>query len=270
MDTGAIERNNVQTGGQGGRAVVFGHGFGTDQRAWRFVAPAFAAGHRLVTFDHIGFGASDRAAYAGARHATLDGYALDLIDILDALGLERVSYVGHSIGGIIGLLASLEQPQRFEKLVLLGSSPRFVNEPPGYVGGFERHEIEGILDAMERDQLVWSESLAPLAMGAQSTPDLTHEFRNGLRALDPLIARNFGRLTFLVDCRDRLAQVSVPTLVVQCTQDSIVPREVGAYLHRQIAGSTLRELDASGHCPHLTHARETIALIAAHLGTAGA
>lgn len=263
----AIRRNNVQVAGHGDAVVVLGNGFGTDRRAWRFVAPALAASRRVVTFDHVGFGGSQRAAYTPARHDTLRGYALDLIEILDALGLERVCYVGHSIGGVIGLLASIERPERFERLVLLGSSPRFVNDPPDYVGGFERADIDGILDAMERDQLAWSESLAPMAMGDQSSPELVHDFGNGLNALDPLIARSFARMVFLVDCRDRLAQVRVPALVAQCTRDAIVPREVGVYLHRQLAGSTLHEIDASGHCPHLTHPRETIDAISDYLGT---
>lgn len=260
----------MRVAGQGQQAIVFGHGFGTDQQAWRFVAPAFADQRRIVTFDHVGFGGSDRSAYANNRHGTLDGYALDLIDILDTLGLDRVSYVGHSIGGVIGLLASIRQPGRFHRLVLLGTSPRFVNDPPDYVGGFERGEIEDILDAMERDQFAWSESLAAAAMGEQTSEDLLHEFGHGLRALDPLIARAFGRTVFFVDCRDRLPLVTVPALVVQSTRDSIVPREVGAYLHRQLAGSTLRELDASGHCAHLTHPLETIELISSYLESAGA
>lgn len=270
MSASAITRNNVQSAGQGPHTIVFGHGFGTDQQAWRFVAPAFAARHQVVLFDHVGFGGSDRSAYADARHGDLAGYAQDLIDILDALGLERVSYVGHSIGGVIGLLASIQQPARFDRLALLGSSPRFVNDPPDYVGGYERGDIEGILDAMERDQIAWSESLAPAALGEESSEDLVHEFGNGLRALDPLIARAFARTVFLVDCRASLPLVSVPTLIVQCTQDSIVPREVGAYLHRQLAGSTLRELEASGHCPHLTHPPETIALLSHYLESTGA
>ena len=255
----------MQIAGDGERTLVFGHGFGTDQRAWRFVAPAFSAGHRVVTFDHVGFGGSDRASYSHGRHGTLDGYALDLLDVLDALDLERVTYVGHSIGGVIGLLASIEQPQRFEKLALVGSSPRFVNDPPGYVGGFERGEIDGILDAMERDQRAWSASLAPVAMGTQSPEALVDEFGNGLRALDPLIARIFGRAVFLVDCREELSRVSVPSLILQCTNDSIVPREVGQYLHLHLANSTLREIDAYGHCPHLTHPRETIEHLAQYV-----
>lgn len=269
MAAGATTKNDVRITGRGAQTLVFGNGFGTDQRAWRFVAPAFAQDRRVVNFDHVGFGGSDRRCYSDSRHGSLGGYALDLLDILDELAVERVTYVGHSIGGVIGLLASIARPDCFERLVLLGSSPRFVNEPPDYVGGFEPEEIEGILDAMERDQLAWSHSLAPAAMGDQSPKDLVNEFENGLSALDPYIARTFGRLVFMVDCRDRLAAVRTPALVLQCTRDSIVPRDVGAYLHRHLAGSTLREIEAAGHCPHLTHPRETIAAIAGYLGTTG-
>ncbi len=257
----AVERNNVQIRGKGEKTLLFGHGFGTDQRAWRFVTPTFLDTHRIVTFDHVGFGGSDRAAYADTRYRTLEGYAVDLVEILDEIAEECVTYVGHSIGGVIGLLASLTAPERFERLILLGSSPRFINDPPDYVGGFERVEIEGILDAMESDQLAWSQSLAPVAMGEQSTADMVNEFGNTLSALDPLIARSFGRAVFTVDCRDRLPDVQVPTLVLQCTRDSIVPRSVGAYMQRHLQKGTLRELDASGHCPHLTHPEETSAAI---------
>lgn len=265
MASKAISRNNVKISGQGSDTLVFGNGFGTDQRAWRFVAPHFGVSHRVVNFDHVGFGGSDRAAYSANRHGSLDGYALDLLDILDELGAGQVTYVGHSIAGIIGLLASIRQPQRFRRLVLIGSSPRFVNDPPDYVGGFNRDEIESILDAMERDQLAWSQTLAPIAMGGQSSDELTTEFGNGLSALDPYIARAFGRSVFLVDCRDQLPLVRVPALVAQCTQDSIVPRGVGAYLHEHLAGSSLREIDAAGHCPHLTHPEETIRVLEDYL-----
>ncbi len=269
MRARVAERNNVQVRGTAPKTLLFGHGFGTDQRAWRFVAPTFVDSYRTVTFDHVGFGGSERAAYADTRYRTLEGYAVDLVEILDELAEERVTYVGHSIGGVIGLLASLVAPERFERLILVGSSPRFINDPPDYVGGFERADIEGILDAMESDQLAWSQSLAPVAMGEQSTPDLVDEFGNTLSALDPLIARSFGRAVFTVDCRDRLPDVQVPTLVLQCTRDSIVPRSVGAYMKRQLQRGTLRELDASGHCPHLTHPRETAAAIHDYLAGDG-
>lgn len=269
MNTGALSKNSVRQLGQGSSTLVFGNGFGTDQRAWRFVAPHFAKSRRIVTFDHVGFGASDRAAYSDARHAKLEGYAQDLLEVLDALDVDRVTYVGHSIGGILGLLASISRPDRFERIVLLGSSPRFVNDPPDYVGGFERDEIESILDAMERDQLAWSQSLAPVAMGGQSSTELVAEFGNALSALDPYIARVFGRAVFLVDCRDQLKHVTVPALVTQCTHDIIVPREVGQYLHEHLSGSAMQEIEAAGHCPHLTHPEQTIAVIASYLDSTG-
>lgn len=265
----AITKNNVRSTGGGGTALVFGHGFGTDQRAWRFVAPAFEQRHRLVLFDHVGFGGSDLSAYDEARHGALEGYADDLLDILDALALPPVVYVGHSAGGIIGLLASIRRPERFARLVLVGSSPRFVNDPPAYQGGFEAHEIEGILDLMERDQISFAQTLAPLAMGEQSAAPLLDEFDHGLRRLDPLVARRFGRLVFGLDCRSRLAQVTVPALLVHCTRDSIVPPAVGRYLHERLAGSRLLEIEASGHCPHLSHPRETIAALATVEGVHG-
>ena len=264
-----LARNNVHTWGSGS-PLVFGHGFGTDQRAWRFMTPAFEAGHRIVLYDHVGFGGSDIGGYDEERHGSLDGYAQDLVDLLDALGLRRVAYVGHSVGGMLGLLASLRRPDLFSRLVLMGSSPRFVNDPPDYVGGFEAHEVEDILDLMERDQLAFAQTMAPLAMGAQSPAELVSDFSRGLQSLDPLVARRFGRLVFGIDRRTQLAQVTVPTLVLQCRHDSIAPPSVGRYLHEHLAGSRLVELDAFGHCPHLSHPLQAIAAMAGFVAGADA
>lgn len=259
----ALARNNVRSFGGAERAIVFGHGFGTDQRAWRFVTPAFERRHRIVLFDLVGFGGSDIAAYDETRHGSLDGYAQDLIDILDALALREVIYVGHSIGGVLGLLASIARPSLFSRLVLIGSSPRFINDPPGYVGGFETDDIEGILDLMERDQLSFARTLAPMAMGEHSPPQLLDDFRHGLQQLDPLVTQRFGRLVFGLDRRSQLPRVTVPAVVLQCRHDSIAPCSVGHYLHRHLAGSQLIELEASGHCPHLSHPSLTIEALSA-------
>jgi sigma-B regulation protein RsbQ len=260
-----ITRNNVQVSGRGERTLVFGHGFGTDLRAWRWVAPAFEDTCRVVLFDHLGFGASDLAAYRESRHGQLEGYARDVLDVLDAVGAARVTYIGHSAGGMIGLLASILAPDRFERLGLIGASPRFIDEPPDYVGGFKEHEIEHILDLMERDQIAWADMLAPLAIGPDAQPDITSDFRVGLRGMDPLVARRFGRLVFGMDLRARLAEVTVPSLILHCTQDSIVPIQVAHYLHEHLRASQLREFDAHGHCPHLTHPRETVRLVQEYL-----
>lgn len=257
----ALKRNNVHTSGCGTGAIVFGHGFGTDQRAWRWVAPAFESRFRVVAFDQLGFGGSDLGAYREARHGSLEGYAADLLEILDALGLERVHYVGHSVGAMIGLLASIAQPARFSSLALIGATPRFIDDPPAYRGGFQASEIEGILDLMERDQTAWADALAPLAVGADAPPGLAADFGSGLRQIDPLVARRFGRLVFGLDVRGKLPQVTVPSLLLHCSRDSLVPHEVAEYLHRELHGSVLREIDAHGHCPHMSHPQQTVAIL---------
>lgn len=260
-----IRRNNVQLRGQGPRTLVFGHGLGTDQRAWAAVAAAFEPHFRIVLFDHVGFGGSDAGAYREERHGTLDGYALDLLDILDALGLDDVIYVGHSAGALVGTLASLRAPARFAQLVLLCMSPRFINDPPDYFGGFDALEIEGILDLLDRDQVAWAGTLAPLAIGQEGPPEAARRFAESLSALDPLFARRFARLVFTLDIRHCLPAVSVPVLALHCTQDSIVPPAVGEYLQRALPRVTLQALPATGHCPHISHPAETIAVMAQHL-----
>ena len=245
-------RNHLQWLGQDGPAMVLGHGFGSDQSAWRQVAEALAATHRVLLFDHVGFGRSDRLAHCDQRHSTLDGYAQDLLDILEDQQLQDVVYVGHSVGGVIGLLASLRQPQRFARLVLLNTSPHFIDEP-GYHGGFQRRQIARLLELMDSDYAAWAASLAPVAIGPDNPPQHIEAFGRGLHALDPLIARRFARLAFYVDCRSRLPQAQLPCLILQSTHDAFAPVEVGEYLQRQLPSATLRLLENSGHCPHITH-----------------
>ena len=261
MSRSALQRHRVRVTGQGGRTLVFAHGFGCDQTMWRYVAPAFEADHRVVVYDHAGCGGADPVPPGDTRHATLDGYAQDLLDILHELDLHDVVFVGHSVGGIIGLLASLREPARFARLVLVGPSPRFLDDAPDYVGGFQPEDLEGLFDLMESNHFGWARFLAPMAMGEANPAALTREFEDQLCALDPAGARRFARLVFYVDVRDRLPQVAVPSLIIQCTHDGIAPRAVGAYMNRQLAGSRLVELDASGHCPHVSHPAEVTAAL---------
>lgn len=268
---GASSRNNVHVSGTGTQAIVFAHGFGTDQRAWRWVAPAFEARFKVVCFDHLGFGGSDLSAWRESRHGSLDGYAADLLEILDELALERVFYVGHSAGALIGLLASIAQPGRFARLALIGASPRFVDDPiAGYRGGFQAAEIAAILDLMERDQVAWAGTLAPLAVGDDAPPGLVDDFGSGLRQIDPLVARRFGRLVFGVDLRDSLPLVTVPSLLLHGRRDTLVPPEVALFLHRQLRGSALRWIDAHGHCPHMSHPQETATILDEYLSVGDA
>lgn len=260
-----LARNNVVVSGRpGAPAMMFAHGFGCDQNMWRYVTPAFEADHTIVLFDHVGAGRSDSSAYSRERYGTLDGYATDVLEILAALDLDDVVFVGHSVAAMIGVLAANEQPDRFDSLVLVAPSPRYVDDA-GYVGGFSRPDIEELLDSLDSNYLGWSAAMAPVVMANPDRPELGAELANSFCRTDPEIARHFARVTFLSDNRGDLARVRVPALVLQCADDVIAPREVGAYVHRELAGSTLVQLAATGHCPNLSAPGETAAAIEAFL-----
>ena len=267
MTNPIFERNNVKVSGQGSQPIVFAHGFGCDQNMWRFVAPAFESTHRVVLFDHVGCGRSDYGAYDDARHETLAGYAQDVVDILEAGDLRDLILVGHSVSAMIAVLASLQVPERIARLVLVGPSPRYVNDPPDYVGGFERTDIEGLLDLMVNNMIGWASHLAPVVMGPDTAPEMTAELMQSLCASDPYIARRFAAATFFGDNRADLPRVTVPSLVIQCTDELIAPRVVGDYVHAHLKRSRLVTIEATGHCPHMTHPDETIRLIRDYLAT---
>ena len=262
-----LSRNNVVvTGLEGTRPIVFAHGFGCDQTMWRFVAPRFAETNRAVTFDHVGFGASDLSAFDLDRYTSLDGYATDLLEICETLDLAESVFVGHSVAAMIGVLAAIRAPRVFGALVLVGPSPRYIDED-GYFGGFSREDVDGLLVSLESNYLGWSSAMAPAIMGNPDRPELGQELTNSFCRTDPAIARHFAELTFLSDNRADLAKIEVPTLILQCSDDVIAPDAVGAYVHSQIPGSTLVRLDAVGHCPNLSAPDETFDAISAFLAT---
>ena len=264
MSDSILRRNNVRVVGRGTQPMLFAHGFGCDQTMWRFVTPAFEDRYRVVLFDYVGSGRSDLAAYDPERYATLDGYVRDVLDVVHALDLRDVVFVGHSVSGMVGVLAANREPERFERLVLVGPSPRYVNDAP-YVGGFERADIEGLLDTMEKNYLGWANFLAPVVMGNADRPELGQELESSFCSTDPVIARRFAEATFFADNRADVRAVRVPALIMQCAEDLIAPSPVGEFLHREMPGSTLRLLRATGHCPHMSHPEETIAVIDEYL-----
>jgi sigma-B regulation protein RsbQ len=247
--------------------MVFAHGFGCDQNMWRHVWPAFAAEHRVVLFDHVGHGHSDHSAFDPERYATLDGYASDVLELCDELGLERdVVFVGHSVSAMVGALAAIASPERFSALVMVGPSPRYLDDDDGYRGGFSRPDVDGLLDALGSNYLGWSSAMAPVIMGNADRPELGEELTELFCATDPEIALHFARTTFLSDNRDDLPRIPTRSLVLQCADDVIAPTAVGEYVHAHLPDSELVYLDATGHCPNLSAPEETIAAIRAFLG----
>ncbi|HYO61855.1 MAG TPA: alpha/beta hydrolase [Actinomycetota bacterium] len=264
---GARERNNVRvTGPERGQPMMFAHGFGCDQNMWRFVTPAFERDHRVVLFDHVGSGCSDLSAYSRDKYASLHGYAGDILELCRELDLEDVVFVGHSVASMMGVLAAAAEPERFASLILIGPSPRYIDDGP-YETGFSRADIDGLLDALDSNYLGWSRKMAPLIMGNPERPELGEELTNSFCRTDPEITRHFARVTFLSDNRSDLEKVDVPTLILQCSEDAIAPRAVGEYVHRHIPRSELVLMRATGHCPNLSAPEETVAAITSFLST---
>ncbi len=256
-------RNNVRVSGDpDGPPMVFAHGFGCDGTMWNRVAPAFEATHKVVVFDHVGAGGSDPDAYRPERYTTLTAYARDVLEICEELELEDVVFVGHSVSATIGVLAANLDPGRFRSLVLVGPSPRYIDED-GYTGGFTREDIDGLLENMELDYLGWSSVMAPVIMGESDRPELGDELAASFCRTDPAAARQFARVTFLSDNREDLARLRAPALVLQCRDDVIAPIAVGEFVDSRIPDSRLVLLDVTGHCPHLSAPAETIAAMRA-------
>ena len=244
--------------------MVFAHGFGCDQNMWRFVSPAFEADYRIVLFDHVGAGGSDLSAYDAERYGSLRGYAEDVLEICETLELSDVVFVGHSVSAMVGVLAAQMGPGRIGTLVLVGPSPRYIDDE-GYVGGFSERDIEELLESLDSNFLGWSSAMAPAIMGNPGRPELGAELTESFCRTDPEVASHFARVTFTSDNRADLGGVGVPTLVLQCSDDVIAPPEVGDYVHRAIPHSTLVQLDATGHCPNLSAPEATIEAIQAFL-----
>lgn len=237
--------------------MLFAHGFGCDQNMWRYVAPAFEDEFNTILFDHVGAGGSDLSAYEPAKYSTLSGYADDVVEIGRELRLRDAVFVGHSVSAMIGLLASLKAPGMFRSLIMVGPSPRYIDDAD-YVGGFKEEQIAELLDFLADNHMGWSTAMAPVIMGNADRPELGEELTNSFCRTDPDIAREFARVTFNSDNRDDLAKTKIPTLILQCSDDVIAPVAVGEYVHQHIPDSKLVLLKATGHCPNLSAPDEVI------------
>jgi sigma-B regulation protein RsbQ len=248
--------------GKGERAMLFAHGFGCDQNMWRFVAPAFEQQFKTVLFDHVGAGGSDLSAYSREKYSNLHGYADDVVEIGETLGLDDAVFVGHSVSAMIGILAAAKAPDMFGRLVLVGPSPRYIDDG-NYVGGFTAAQIEELLEFLDSNHMGWSQAMAPVIMGNGDRPELGEELTNSFCRTDPEIAKHFARTTFMSDNRADLAKVKVKSLILQCSEDIIAPNCVGEYVHEHLPSSKLVVMRATGHCPNLSAPDETIAAIRA-------
>ncbi|MBD8042789.1 alpha/beta hydrolase [Arthrobacter sp. Sa2BUA2] len=267
MTTDVLSRNNVRIlGNETGPVVIFGHGFGCDQAMWRRIVPQFTDEYRVVVFDHVGSGESDKSAYTPAKYSSLDGYVSDLLDICRELDLQDATFVGHSVSAMMAVIAAASAPQHFSNMVLLASSPSYMDHPlDGYTGGFTPADIDDLLTSLDTNYIVWATEMAPVIMGNPEKPELQDELAGSFCQLDPAIARDFARVSFRSDVRALLPEVKVPTLILQCSDDLLAPTHIGTYTQERIPGSTLVQLKATGHLPHVSAPIETAEAILSYL-----
>ena len=251
LTTSIKARNNVNLLGQGSETMIFAHGFGTDQTAWRNQVKVFEPNYRIVLFDLVGCGNSDLSAYSPRRYSSLHGYAEDLLDLCHEFKLQDCIFVGHSVSGMVGVLAAVSEPQRFRQLILLNPSPRYLNDG-GYVGGFDQADLDGVYGAMSSNYHAWASGFAQLMMGNRDKPELAAGFAKTLSAMRPDIALSIAKTIFQSDHRGDLSRLQVPTVILQSTHDPAVPAVVGEYLAKNIANSTLIPVRSEGHLPHLS------------------
>ncbi len=251
-------RNNVTVIGHGSPTLIYGHGFGCNQDMWEAITPAFKAHCKQVLFDYVGCGRSDLSAFDAQRYSTLSGYAQDLLEVCDALGITNDAvFVGHSVSCSIGMLAAIARPGLFKQLVLVGPNPCYVNHVPDYIGGFERKDLEELLELMDRNFMGWANFLAPVVAGESASTSA--RLSDSFCSTDPVMARTFAQTSFFADNRSDLPKVSVPCLILQHRQDALAPLSVGDYLHTHLPLSTLQVMDVVGHCAHMSHPDRVIA-----------
>ncbi len=239
--------------------IVFVHGFGCGQQMWRHVAPAFESDHRVVLFDLPGSGDSDLSMYTAERYASLEAYRDDVVALLRELDLSEAVLVGHSVSAMICVLVANEAPELVSQLVLVAPSARYLDDD-GYVGGFAESDIEELLDLMSRNHLGWQDPLAGLVAGG-ARPEVKQELEDSFCRTRPDIAAQFAAVTFRGDNRADLADVRVPTLILQSSDDAIAPLTAGEFIHDHTAGSVLTVIESHGHCPHLSAPSQTVEVI---------
>lgn len=256
-----LKRNHVNIVGDGKKTIVFGHGFACDQTIWRLIVPYFTKDYRVVLYDYVGSGKSDITAFDEKRYSTLHGYAKDLLEVLEALSTDKIIFVGHSVSAMIGVLASIEKPELFESMILIGSSPRYVNDGPHYHGGFDESDVQELLEMMEMNFNGWATVAAATFMNNPDRPLLTENLIKAYTDENPVIMKNFAEVTFLSDHRQDLHRVTVPSFIMQCSEDSVVPLQTAQYLHEHLPNSKFVVMNSTGHYPHVSNPKETVMLI---------
>ncbi|GAB4006654.1 alpha/beta hydrolase [Spirosoma migulaei] len=257
-----ITRNNVHVLGNtlSEKTIMFAHGFGTDQQAWHELMAAFVDDYKVVLFDYVGANELTTPFFTAWKYQNLHAYASDILDILEALDLQNITFIGHSAGGMTGALAAMEEPSWFSRLILLNASPCYLDQT-NYTGGFSSAVLSAIFDQMETNFHAWASGFAPLIMANPDRPHLATAFFNTLSAMQPDVALAIAKVIFHSDHRLDISRLTQPTLLIQATDDVAVPHEVGYFMEKHIPHSSLTFLNTQGHLPHISNTDQVLKAI---------
>ncbi|KAL6581249.1 Strigolactone receptor KAI2d8 [Orobanche minor] len=257
--------HNVRVLGSGQTTVVLCHGFGTDQSVWRYLVPHFVDQYRVVLFDNMGAGTTNLDYYDFERYATLEGYAHDLLAILEKFSIGKCIYVGHSLSAMFGAMASIFRPDLFHKLIMISASPRTTNTE-GYYGGIDQKDLDQVLTAMETNYKSVMEGAAPLIIGGDMDSEAIQEFSRTLFNMRPDISLSVVRTLHGFDMRPFLGSVVVPCHLIHSCKDYAVPVEVAEYLRCNLGGKCVVDMmSVEGHLPHLSTPGVTIPVLLRHI-----
>lgn len=249
-----IQRNNINILGKGSQTIMLAHGFGCDQKMWRYLTPMLEDDFQIILFDYVGSGGSDYTSFNKQRYSTLNGYADDVVDICQSLNLNNTIFVGHSVSSMIGMRAAFQLDDSIiSKLVMVCPSPCFLNFPPNYLGGFDKTDLEELINLMDKNYIGWANYLAPLVMGNNNDARLINELESSFCSTNPLYAKVFAKATFFADDRENLSKLAIPTLILQSEDDKLASVEIGQYLSKHIQHSKLNVVQSHGHCLHMTN-----------------
>jgi sigma-B regulation protein RsbQ len=264
MPISPLTRNNVHVLGNtsSSRSMVFAHGFGTTQVSWHEVVGSFLEDYRVILYDNVGASEATLPYYDVQRYSSLHAYSRDLEALSDELEVQDGFYVGHSVSGMVGVLTASRRPDLFERMALVGASPRYVNDVEvGYAGGFSRQDLDHLFSAMESNYYSWIGGFAPMVMDNPEQPNLAEQFAESLKGIQPDIALHVARIIFLSDHRKELKFCHTPCCVIQSTRDIAVPRGAAEYLANNLPNGHLRMIEAVGHLPHVSAAEEVKAVL---------
>jgi sigma-B regulation protein RsbQ len=248
--TDHCRRHNVTITGTDGPLLILQHGFGTDLTVWHKVLPALEPHFCIIRMNLAGSGESGAEMFDPGRYAHIESHADDLLRTLGDLGVEDCLFVGASVGSMVGMLSAIERPRLFRKMIVIGASPRYLNDGD-YVGGFEQEHLNGLYDSMSRDYSGWIAGFAPLAVRGLPESEAVREFAESLFQLRPDIALLTARTIFQSDFRNQLPLIEPPVVLLQTENDIAVPPQVGEYLQAHIPNATLEVLPVEGHFPHM-------------------